>query len=328
MPGAFCVLGEKMRNLMKKYLRLLCLCLVVLFCLAGCAGEEGSSAATLAEKTAKVLLKNADPADSDWVAFGLARWGEEAGEAWIAEYHSAAETRAAACKGVFHERKHTENAKVILGLAATGKNPTDVSGYNLLTPLADFEQTIFQGVNGAVYALLAVDSGNYEIPENIAGSTQATRQMYVDYIVDAQLADGGWALSGDNGEADLTAMALQALAKYQYQGAVKVATDKALICLSHLQDFDGGYTSGGLSNSESVAQVIVALCELGIDLNDSRFVKNGNTLLDKLLSYQRTDGSAFRCIRLCNGSINRAHRRKHRCYIYSRICLSFRYKGR
>ena len=99
-------------------------------------------------------------------------------------------------------------------------------------------------------------------------------------------------MGGDNAsDPDITGMALQALAKYQAQSAVKAATDKALACLSKMQDSNGGYASWKTSNSESVVQVIVALCELGIDLNDSRFVKNGNTLLDNLFSYRNADGS-------------------------------------
>jgi len=40
-----------------------------------------------------------------------------------------------------------------------------------------------------------------------------------------------------------------------------------------------------------VVQVIVALCELGIDPLDSRFVKNGHTLVDNLMDYFNPDGS-------------------------------------
>ena len=43
-------------------------------------------------------------------------------------------------------------------------------------------------------------------------------------------------------------------------------------------------------SSESISQVIVALAELGISLTDSRFVKNGNTLLDALLQFRQDDG--------------------------------------
>ena len=37
------------------------------------------------------------------------------------------------------------------------------------------------------FALLALDSGAYDIPENTAGTTQATRDGYVDYILNAEL---------------------------------------------------------------------------------------------------------------------------------------------
>ncbi|MFR5762582.1 MAG: hypothetical protein ACLUFI_14290 [Oscillospiraceae bacterium] len=41
----------------------------------------------------------------------------------------------------------------------------------------------------------------------------------------------------------MTAMALQALAKYQDQKSVQSATDKALTWLSKVQDSKGGYAS-------------------------------------------------------------------------------------
>ena len=66
---------------------------------------------------------------------------------------------------------------------------------------------------------------------------------------------------------DISAMALQALAKYQDQKAGKSATDKALTYLSKVQDIKGGFSSWGTTNVESVAQVVVALCELGISLD-------------------------------------------------------------
>ena len=267
--------------------------LVLLFtlCMAGCAGDSGKSAEELAAKTAKVLVKKAEPAGSDWVAFGLARWEGAVPESWMDAYLFDTEARTADCRGVFHERKYTENAKVILALTALGKDPGNVAGYNLLVPLADFEQTVFQGVNGAAYALLALDSGNYEIPANVADSTQATREMYVDYILDAQYSDGGWALSGDTSEADLTAMALQALAKYQERADVAEAIERGLVFLSENQNEDGGFTYFGAQTCESVSQTILALTELGISLEDTRFIKEGNTLLDALLRFRQKDGT-------------------------------------
>ena len=75
--------------------------------------------------------------------------------------------------------------------------------------------------------------------------------------------------------------------------ATKTATDKALTWLSKNQDSKGGYASWGTTNVESVAQVIVALCELGMDLNDSRFVKNGHTLTENLLSFRQANGGFY-----------------------------------
>ena len=129
---------------------------------------------------------------------------------------------------MLHERKYTEYSRVILALTAIGRDPAKVAGYNLLTPLGDFEKTIWQGLNGPIWAFIALDSGSYEIPKNPAAKTQATRQLYINEILKNQLKDGGWSLTGTgNSDLDMTAMALQALAKYQDQKSVKSATDKA-----------------------------------------------------------------------------------------------------
>lgn len=220
-----------------------------------------------------------------WVAFGLARWGGEVPQQWYDCYYSAVEDYVSQCNGVLSDRKYTEYSRVILALTAIGKDPADVAGYNLLVPLADFEQTIFQGINGPVYALLALDSGNYEIPENTAGTIQATREMYVEYILEKEIPGGGWSLAGGEAEIDLTAMVLQALAKYRDREDVAAAVDRALTILSEQQNQDGGYTSYGADSCETVAQVIVALTELGISMEDARFVKKGNTLKDRLMDF-------------------------------------------
>ena len=230
----------------------------------------------------------------EWAVIGLARSGYSVPTNYYDDYYARVEKYVKNCSGVLHERKYTEYSRVILALTAIGRDPSKVAGYNLLTPLGDFEKTIWQGLNGPIWALIALDSGNYEIPKNTAAKTQATRQLYVDEIVKNQKKDGGWALTdtGDS-DVDITAMALQALAKYQDQKAVKSATDKALDYLSNAQDSKGGYASWGTTNVESVAQVVVALCELGISLDDSRFVKSGYTLTGNLLSFRQANGGFY-----------------------------------
>ena len=51
------------------------------------------------------------------------------------------------------------------------------------------------------------------------------------------------------------------------------------VWLSSQQLEDGNYSSYGVPNTESTAQVILALSSLGIDgFTDERFIKNENTL--------------------------------------------------
>ena len=132
------------------------------------------------------------------------------------------------------------------------------------------------------------------MPTAPPGQKQTGRDELAETILDRQLKDGGWAYSGDKAQADMTAMAIQALAPYYNEsGEVKNALDKAVTLLSQLQGSTGGYTSGGTLNVESAAQVIIALTALGIDpYSDSRFIKNGASVLDSLCSFY-VEGEGF-----------------------------------
>ena len=232
----------------------------------------------------------------EWAIIGLVRSGAAVPQHYRDTYYANVESYVRAQNGVLHTRKYTEYSRAILALTVIGKNPANVAGYNLLTPLGDFDKTIAQGINGPVWALLALDCGQYAMPVNPAAKTQATRQLYVDEILSRQLDCGGWNLTAKGGsgaaDADVTGMVLQALAAYQQQPAVKNAIEQALNCLSGLQQADGGFGS----SAESTAQVQVALSALGIGQNDVRFVKNGHTVLDGLLQYRQADGSFIHTI--------------------------------
>ena len=236
----------------------------------------------------------------EWAIIGLARSGYEVPEEYYQDYYATVEAYVEACKGVLHEKKYTEYSRVIVALSAIGKDSTDVAGYNLLTPLGDYDKTIYQGLNGPIWALISLDSGGYDMPQNPGAAVQATRDMYIDRILDCQLSDGGFSLFGGTAEAtaadsaanpDITGMALQALAKYQDRADVAKVIDEAVACLSEIQKDDAGFSSWGTANLESVVQVVVALTELGVSLDDDRFVKNGHTLLDNLLTFRQADGS-------------------------------------
>lgn len=226
----------------------------------------------------------------EWAVIGLCRGKAALPEGYLTAYLDRAEAYVREKGGVLHARKYTEYSRVVLAFTVLGRDARDVGGYDLTLPLGDYDKTLYQGLNGPIWALIALDSGNYPMPQNARAATQATRQMYVDVILSRQLPGGGWSLSG-SGDPDLMAMALTALAPYREQEAVSAAVDRALTWLSQVQQEDGGFSTGGVSTAESCAQVLSALCALGIEERDGRFVKNGRSVLDALLDYQLSDGS-------------------------------------
>ena len=255
------------------------------------------------EDIAKYILKTTpNPCvgsiGGEWAILGLARSGEEIPQEFYQRYYENVKSYVKECKGILHDKKYTEYSRVILALTAIGKNPADVAGYNLLIPLADYEKTMWQGINGPVWALIALDSRNYSIPENKDAKVQATRDMYIDYILKRQNDDGGWSLSENmSSEIDVTAMVLQALSNYRHMEKVEEAVKKALVMLQNSQNESGGFSSSGSASCESSAQALTALCMLGIDYNSPEFTKNGKTVLDDILSYYT--GKAFRHIKNC-----------------------------
>lgn len=221
----------------------------------------------------------------EWMVIGLARSGRTVPAGYYDNVVKYVKANADANERL-HPTKVTDNARVILALTAIGKDVTNVGGHNLLKGLDNMAYVQTQDINGPIFTLIALDSHNYPTMGDV------TREKLIQVILDAQLNDGGWDLSADKADPDMTAMAIQALAPYyKTNETVKAAVDKALEALSALQCSDGGFGSWDTVNSESCAQVIVALTALGIDPTaDSRFVKNGHTVLDALAGFYVTGG--------------------------------------
>lgn len=291
---------------MKKILSVL-ICLTILFGISANAVLPDTQSLTSVCDETSAYLYNAVPAPQfgsirgEWCVLGLSAYSGKIPDEYFDSYFDAVEKYVKECNGILHDKKYTEYSRVIIALTSIGKNPTAVAGFNLLLPLGDYEKTVFQGINGSIWALIALDCGNYQIPFNAAAKTAATREMYIEHILKSQAADGGWGLSGKTSDPDITAMALQALSRYRDRNEVDIAVSNALSYLSAVQDEDGGFSSGGTKNSESCAQVLIALSSLEISVNDSRFVKSRKTVLDKLLTY-RESGGGFKHIE--DGAVN------------------------
>ncbi|WP_139994052.1 S-layer homology domain-containing protein [Paenibacillus paridis] len=229
----------------------------------------------------------------DWSVLSLARANYDVPEDYFATYYSnvVSEVRKQMPKGKLDPNKGTEHSRLILGLTAIGKDISNVAGYDIGAALADFAYVTKQGINGPIFALIALDSHQYDIPDQNGVANPTTRDKLINYIVDKEVDGGGWSLKGA-ADPDMTAMALQALAPYYDKNdEVKGAVDRALLWLSSVQNEVGGYLSGGAENVQSVAQVIVALTSLGIDPHtDVRFNKNRHSAVDNLLTYAAPTG--------------------------------------
>lgn len=255
--------------------------------------ELGKKADSIYKTTGDYLAKLGTPGvgsiGGEWMALGLARSGRTVPEGYYDAVVKYVKDNIDS-NGRLDKNKATENARIILALTAIGKDVTNVDGHDLLAGLNEMSYLSKQGINGAIFTLIALDSHSYTPAGDV------TRDKLVQVILDAQISsDGGWSLDGKNADVDMTAMAIQALAAYyKSNSSAKKAVDKGLSWLSSVQQNDGGFTSWGAANSESCAQVIVALTALGIDpAKDSRFIKNGVSVLDALCSFA-VNGGGFK----------------------------------
>ncbi|KAA8669781.1 Ig-like domain-containing protein [Clostridium sp. HV4-5-A1G] len=195
--------------------------------------------------------------------------------------------------------------KGVLGLLAAGKDPTNFDNINLVEKIYDCDEQTMKngGINIYLYALLALDAANFYVPENAVW----TREKLIDAILkDPGRQNGAWYSNINQWtpgaeekyvmDPDTTAVALSALAPYYNKNKdVKSAVDSAVQKLSDVQNEDGEFTSSyGSENSQSLAMVIIGLCDNGIDpITDNRFIKNGKNPMDVLLNYAVSNKSGF-----------------------------------
>ena len=232
------------------------------------AGGEGALDRAEAWVSAAVPSPQVASAGGEWAVIGLARGGALTGAqrtAYLAALEGALEENG----GVLSQRKYSEYARVVLALTALGEDPRAVGGYDLIAPLLEGEQVERQGINGPIFALLALDSGDYPGEE--------ARGRYLRDILEAQGAGGGGALAG-GADPDVTAQALQALAPYEETDRQAArAVERGLVCLERL------WAEGTFVTSESCAQALIAYAALDRPAPEA--------LVEGLLSYQLADGS-------------------------------------
>ena len=138
--------------------KLLCILLLLslLLSLTACGKPETQLEKTAGYLQAQIAEPGTGSVGGDWLIFGLARSGVKVPQKYFDAYYENVEAAVREKNGVLSDRKYTEYSRTVLALTAIGKNPADVAGFDLLKPLADFEQVTRQGINGTIFALLAL----------------------------------------------------------------------------------------------------------------------------------------------------------------------------
>ena len=243
-----------------------------------------------------ILSKDTKPDYSSiWNVIGLKRSGLYVPESYINLFYSNVIAYCESKDWQITRAKYSDYSKLILAFTSIGVDARNVMGHNLLAYLSDYENVSRQGNNGTIWALIALKSNPaYEIPEDPSAVQQNSEELLVKKVVGMQCQDGGWTLMGTTGDSDMTGMAMQALASYYNKDGyedVTAAIDKGLAWIEKNQLSSGGFGTMNTETSESVAQIITALCGVGIDCGeDARFIKNGKWPMTGLFQYYMPEG--------------------------------------
>lgn len=279
---------------------------------------------------------------SQWNVIGLARakvFANELGidtsrwQEYFDKFYDNAVGQFYADGGVIKDgmRKKTEYSKFILTLTSIGIDASELHDeangktYNVFDHLRNMDEVELQGTNGPIWALIAYkcsDKYTDELPATNAEAKEkypniqnpVSEEGLIEYILSKQLGDGGWTLSGNFSDSDLTGMALQALWPYyvkssekqseieqRYANQVNTAVNKGILRLKQLQSANGGFQSINandgklIETEEAICQVVVGLTMLGHDPADASvgFVKNGDQWAMSALMQYHVVGSGF-----------------------------------
>lgn len=176
--------------------------------------------------------------------------------------------------------KMTDYGRIIMMLTALGIDATKLDAYGDGEPFKDGSGKVVHNlveelykyngsytINGPIFALIALDMGNYTVPNGV----KWTREKLLETILAHSYGSDGWGI-------DMVAMLMQSLYPYindpTYGTQVKAKLQEGYdIILGYRSapsvdpmGSDYSFYSWGTTNSESCAQVICAMCVMGVDV--------------------------------------------------------------
>ena len=188
---------------------------------------------------------------SDWLAIGAVRSGLEKD---TSEYFSVWKMRIEdeySDDTAIDRLNATDWHRAVLTGICLGANPNDISDVDLLgrgTYLRGEGRPLdAQGLNGEIWALIAMDSCDWKLPEG----AKPDRTEIIQTIINSRNSDGGFSLTVGDGRSDpdITAMALQALSPYRCCEETEDTVARAVDYLAESQS--------DTDNCETTAQIIM-----------------------------------------------------------------------
>lgn len=193
----------------------------------------------------------------------------------------------------------------IMTLTARGIDCSKLSKYNNGEPFIDakgnkvddlaavlYNYSGGYTINGPIFALNALDMGNYTIPENAVW----TREKLLETILNHKYLSDGFGL-------DMVTMLMQSIAPYQddpvYGERVKAKLWEGFDIVMNsfgTDPFDNpfGVQWGGVYTSEGASQIICALSAMGVDVHTDVRLNNGkDSVLTAFLNYADFDEGYF-----------------------------------
>jgi prenyltransferase beta subunit len=235
-----------------------------------------------------------DAVNTSWVIMALTATGRDPEDAvWSVQGKSPVAYLLTAPAG---SRGTTENARILLSLAAAGRDGR-YQGRDLTAYLAGLQQE-----NGQFYRpdLMEENLINAHIWTVLALASQEedgwNDQKALAWLLGVQNDDGGfgWYVGGES-DTDDTAAAVQALRVLGESAYRSDAVKRALAFMKSRQTEEGGFTASDLlgrtPNTASSAWVLQALASLGIDPATEKQFLDGSGAVNHLLESQAFDGA-------------------------------------
>ncbi|MBB6631654.1 prenyltransferase/squalene oxidase repeat-containing protein [Clostridium algidicarnis] len=174
----------------------------------------------------------------------------------------------------------------IISIIAIGENPKNYEGKNYVKMLKDS-----QNKNGAFVIL----DGDEDWPTLQAFAIIALDMSKADYDKEKAV---NYLLSkskdGSYGDVDTTAMVITALSKHKDIKGVEEIIKSSIEYINSKQLESAGFESYGNENPYTLSAVIQALIANKENIFSNKWVKNGNTLLDALLTFKTGDHFEFK----------------------------------